>query len=554
MKVEQPAVNGCNLVRTSLPSPPQSAGAQRFFVTVGEDRFLIYAPLKGLAFIGNGPLVRAIQRQQQFHDAELPDREDGHRQRRTAAADPRLDFLEQLDFFTADPEPAMPQLGNEPEYESVVLFLTNRCNLRCVYCYAGSGDGPSCDMSWPMAQAAVDHVLELARRRPNPALLVGFHGGGEPVLNWDVFRRTVEYARRISRLQHVEVFLSCASNGIWTADQTRFIVEHLDQVNISFDGLPMVQNQQRPAGDGHPTAGAVCRTIRSLDEAKADYAIRLTVTRDSVTSLAESVRFICDRFRPSTLQVEPVYALGRGARLPSAIADPVLFIEQFIQADRIAEAAGVRFFYSGARPDTITNRFCMAPLQALVVTPQGYVTTCFEALDPECPRQGHFIVGAYESAAGFHLDLARWRDIAADTAHLPPQCTTCFCRWHCAGDCRGVRMWEHSTTAETDRCRINKELTKYLILKKINESGGWIWRRGGIPVEEVMPEASPPSAAKKGSRHHLYVRRDRGWVKINTIHRASSCNDNTKTGRNPPLKSIRSMMSIWNGIRTGVVS
>ena len=72
------------------------------------------------------------------------------------------------------------------------------CNLRCEYCFAdgGSYNGAMVNMSFEVAKKAVDFLIEKSGHRRN--LEVDFFGG-EPLLNFDVVKKTVAYARGLEK-------------------------------------------------------------------------------------------------------------------------------------------------------------------------------------------------------------------------------------------------------------------------------------------------------------------------------------------------------------------
>lgn len=506
--------------RTGAPDPRE----QVFAIPVGVDRFLVYAPLKRLAFVANGAMAGAIGRELAIQvggssktgqkvsqaptghacgapgdpsewPATLPERDSGKPIPGPKTPEPAtpgesgpLAFLRRLDFFRPEPAPSNATWMGPPVYDTCVLFLTNRCNLRCVYCYAEAGDRPERRMSWPIARAALDRVAAEARLQPARRMTLAFHGGGEPTLNWPVLERAVRHAEDAARREGLHLQVCGAFNGYWSPARLEFIRTHFTELSLSVDGLPELQDRQRPTRGGRPSAGVVERTLRSFDAAGFPYGLRLTVTAEGAGRLHESVAYLCEHFRPHTIQVEPVFAEGRGAALPPAAADPAVFIDRFIRSDAIAASAGVRLFYSGARPDSLTARFCLAPLCALVVTPEGSVTTCFEVFGPDHPQSDTFIVGHYDGRGGFEFRPDRLRARLAETVEDAEGCRGCFCRWHCAGDCR-ARPGRPAGRLEdpSPRCRLNQELTKYLLLKKIETSGnGWLWT-GPSAGEEYSP-------------------------------------------------------------------
>ena len=78
--------------------------------------------------------------------------------------------------------------------KSMCLNISHDCNLACEYCFASKGGfgGERCLMSEETARKAIDFLIERSVGRRN--LEVDFFGG-EPLMNFDVVKKTVEYAR-----------------------------------------------------------------------------------------------------------------------------------------------------------------------------------------------------------------------------------------------------------------------------------------------------------------------------------------------------------------------
>lgn len=448
---------------------------QVFSIPLNEEQHIIYAPLKSTAFICNSRMVNEIH----DHIIRLTDSPPSADRASEAGAGVggELSFLEAMDFF-------MPEIPPDDDsacpvsLDTVVLFLSNRCNLRCIYCYAEAGEHREAEMSWEVAKAAIDHVYRRVRELRLPAMNLGFHGGGEPTMNWRVLTMAVDYARSLTDGSDVRLNVCGSFNGVWPEGVLNFILNNFNGISLSFDGLDIVHDFQRPMKHGHGSFHEIAGTMRALDRSGAGYGIRMTITEQSVTRLAESVSFICDNFHPLKIQAEPVFAQGRASRNDLAIRDQGIFIDQFIAAYRIAEKQGIELFYSGSRLGIITTHFCLAPKNAFIVTPAGDVTTCFEIYSRDHPRSEYFMIGHYDRGR-FVVDRGRAernvRHLKSKTGAKP--CHACFCRWHCAGDCVAKSMMDMSSQATSDepRCFLNQELTKFLILDKIRKSGGLIW-------------------------------------------------------------------------------
>ena len=82
--------------------------------------------------------------------------------------------------------------------DTLVLRLTNRCNLACGYCYAGSGPAGE-DLSPERAAEAVALACP-----PGGALRIQFTGG-EPLLRWDTAAKVLDFGRASGRRFHAAI-------------------------------------------------------------------------------------------------------------------------------------------------------------------------------------------------------------------------------------------------------------------------------------------------------------------------------------------------------------
>ncbi len=264
------------------------------------------------------------------------------------------------------------------------LFLTRACSLRCVYCYASGGERPDV-MPWPVAKAAVDCVVENAAALGRSCVGVSFHGGGEPTMAWDLLTGVADYARENAARRSLQCRCALATNGVLTAEQADWIVEHVDDVNISVDGLQEAHDGQRPLRDGRGSFAVVWRTIEALSARGRPFGLRMTATARNVRQVPEAVRFFSERARPGIIHIEPVFQCGRC--VVENVAGPTAeeFLAAFREAREIAGRWGIRLYYSGARYPEVTTAFCQAAGKNFTVTTEGRVTACYEVTDAGDP-------------------------------------------------------------------------------------------------------------------------------------------------------------------------
>lgn len=439
------------------------------YVIPFEGRYLVYRPLIHLAFVANQSLVEKIRQSM-----------DG---RPSPARDAADELLEAIGFWRPDSPPPDPGWPAEHRPTQAVLLMTGACNLRCVYCYARGGEDPRLRMSLPLARTVIDQACENARLAGQGFFGLAFHGGGEPTLSWKVMTGAVEHARR----KELPCRISMATNGVWGRSQRRFILEHFDELSVSFDGIPSVQNAQRPRPDGSGSFDAVMETLQELDRKRLPYGIRMTAIPESFGELPASVAFLCAETGCRLFQVEPSFSGERGRYAPPGPRQAESFVEAFLAAHQIASDAGRTLFYSGARPWLQTCSFCRAPMEALVVTPEGDVVTCFETCDRRHSLISRFTIG-HAAPGSVRIDLERLRSFAADQQSRRTECAGCFCYWHCAGDCGPRRLAEEGSST---RCWINRSLTSALLARSISASG---------PPRQARTAVNVQRSAKTGTR------------------------------------------------------
>jgi uncharacterized protein len=435
-----------------------------FALPYGE-RFILYAPLKRLGFLVNAPVVDAVRRR-----AANPAFSGGDGECRDI-----LSFLSATGFFEPAAPPAEPDAVGSFRPTSVTLFLTNQCNLRCVYCYASAGESAPITMSWEVAKAAADYVIGNAVAAREREVQIGFHGGGEPTLAWGVLQRVVEYFQASACEHGLTPCLHIATNGVLTPDRTDWIIGHLTSANISLDGLADVQNAQRPRIGGGGSFAAVRATMTAMDARGFSYGVRATVTKGSAPEMGRFTSFLARRTACRQVHFEPTFSCGRCVHSGTDGPDAAAFIRGFREACAAAKGHPLDVLYSGARLYTVTDRFCQAAGESFCLTPSGDVTSCYEVTTPDDPRSGTFFYGRYDPGRNefvyFGERLQRLRDrTVANIAH----CGNCFCKYHCAGDCltRATDGQDLTTIVNPARCEINQALTLDQIARTLTPAAG----------------------------------------------------------------------------------
>lgn len=449
--------------RSSAPQPLRLP-AELFALPLSQSDYLVYAPLRRAALIANAALVCFLGKLQAGE--------------RSVDAAPEIAALLRNCGMIGPPDEHAPAASPEgpPRPTVATLLLTSACNLRCRYCYAAAGERPPVFMQPATARRAIDFVAANAVSAGATSFEVAYHGAGEPALHWRLLEESHLYASGVARSCGPRLRSSLTTNGVLTPGKRAWIVSHLGSANVSFDGLPEVQDANRRFPSGRGSSDFVLATLRAFDRAGFRYSIRMTVTAETAPRLAQSVAFLCRRFRPRAIQVEPLYRMGRGR--DAADAETGVFIEAFRAARRTSGKAARLLRFSGARLGTTTNRFCGVANDNFCVSPAGNVSACHEVADEHQPWAERFFYGRPSAgASGFDFDEQVYTALRGHTVDRLEYCSGCFAKWSCAGDCYHKALHcDPAGFSGAGRCEIIRALTKDQILEKIAASGGVFWK------------------------------------------------------------------------------
>lgn len=344
--------------------------------------------------------------------------------------------------------------------DSTICFLpTNDCNLGCKYCFSGAQPKKFGAIPWEIAKAAVDLGVRNAvlkrLRGGSGKLFIRFFGGGEPTEYWDSFSAIVEYARASAKTNNIGVSVATITNGQIEEEHYEWFRDNIDDVTVSMDGPPDIQNEQRPTFAGESSFDKTWKFLSKMDAFNVNIkAIRITVTAQTVGRMEEIARFFWNSLpRAYTLQFEPVYfsEVGRQNTTMPLARD---FVEQFRRVEelgRYRHSRGYRHATVGTatRPLSIrASAYCDSlEGRGVFVTPDGYLSLCTEVSVSSDPRKDDYFIGGYDFAT---KRFSVSEQGASKIRCGPPWwCRGCFAQFSCRGGCeprsqnpdKYVRKW-----------------------------------------------------------------------------------------------------------------
>ena len=416
---------------------------------------ILYAPLSGAIARLNDAGMEAVRRH--LSGCRLTEQEQEV-----------IELLKPHRFFDEAETPGAQGGAFAPTH--VTLFPSDGCNLRCRYCYAAAA-GQRHRMDLPAGRAAIDLVRKNAQTKGEKLFVVSFHGNGEPFTAFAELKALCDYAQDEAERYGLECHFSIATNGALNDEQLDYLIARFDAVNVSFDGLPSLQDRQRPFADGSGSFALVDRTLLRLQDAGKSFGIRATLTVDSIQYLEEIAAFVTQRYpKCDQLHIEPAWECGRCLTTGEQTPDVEEFIERFLRAEENLAPGAPALVYSAARQGLLAGGFCAVCDGAFTVTAEGYATACYEVCTSQDPRSDTFLFGKYDTATCcFAFDEEKLARLAQLRVENMPYCKDCFCKWHCAGDCAAKLLGTNDPEKHqgSARCKIARALTLRQLTRRL---------------------------------------------------------------------------------------
>ena len=191
--------------------------------------------------------------------------------------------------------------------KALCLHVAHTCNLNCAYCFASQGKyhGDRALMSFEVGKQALDFLVAHSGHRRN--LEVDFFGG-EPLMNWDVVKRLVEYARSIEQEKGKNFRFTLTTNGMLIDDEViDFCNREMSNVVLSLDGRKEINDRTRVDYAGNGSYDRIVPKFQKLVKARGgkNYYMRGTFTHAN-PDFTRDLFHMADDLGFTELSMEPV--------------------------------------------------------------------------------------------------------------------------------------------------------------------------------------------------------------------------------------------------------
>ncbi|MBC7927066.1 MAG: quinohemoprotein amine dehydrogenase maturation protein [Bryobacteraceae bacterium] len=326
--------------------------------------------------------------------------------------------------------------------QSLVLNLTNQCNLACQYCYEfgedklATPDGKPKFMDHDVARASVDHLLESSQGRR--AVHITFFGG-ETLMNFPLLKWVVNYASTRAAEVGKSIDYSLTTNGtLLSPEIIEFLAEEKIGVTVSIDGPKEMHDALRVYSNGRGSYDVMAPKVKQLlarhktrpIAARVTLTDRVTDVRTIFRHLREEMGFSEVGFAPVTASAERLYSIGNNNmdKILGQFRDLAFEYRDAAIAGRAHGFSNVSDTLAELHAGINKSHPCGAGLGLVGVGPSGDIAPCHRFVDSDEHAMGNVMNGG--------LDRAKQQEFLSK-GHVSAkyECQSCWARPLCAGGC-----------------------------------------------------------------------------------------------------------------------
>ena len=357
--------------------------------------------------------------------------------------------------------------------KALCLHVAHTCNLNCEYCFAGQGKyhGEDALMSFEVGKAALDFLVKNSGTRKN--LEVDFFGG-EPLVNFDVVKQLVKYARSIEKEAGKNFRFTLTTNGVLLDDNViDFLNKEMNNVVLSLDGRKEINDAKRKTPNGKGSYDIIVPKFQNFVKKRRDkeYYMRGTFTRNNLDFTKDIFHMLDLGFKE--LSMEPVvskpdteYAL-REEDLDTIYEQYEILAKEMIK--RKIEGNPFTFYHymidlSGG--PCIYKRItgCGSGTEYLAVTPNGDFYPCHQFVGDKNFLMGNVKEGITNNKLRDEFKLCN--------VYSRKECENCWAKLYCSGGCAANSF--HTTGSINGvyeyGCELFKKRIECAIMVKIAEA------------------------------------------------------------------------------------
>lgn len=327
-------------------------------------------------------------------------------------------------------------MKREPVVKALCLHVAHDCNLACKYCFAGEGEyhGERGMMTAEVGKAAIDFLIKNSANRKN--IEVDFFGG-EPLMNFEVVKQVVDYARSKEEEADKNFRFTMTTNGVLLNDEIiDYLNENMYNVVLSLDGRKEVNDKMRPTPNGKGSYDVILPKFRKLVEKRGNkqYYIRGTFTHHNL-DFASDVTHMADAGFDE-VSVEPVvapnhmdYALGV-EDIETICKEYEILAKEMLRRHKNGKCFNFFHFMIDLTGGPCVHKRlagCGSGTEYLAATPNGELYPCHQFVGMPEFKMGDVWEGV--------TNTSRREEFGKCNVYSKDECTHCWAKFYCSGGC-----------------------------------------------------------------------------------------------------------------------
>ena len=296
-------------------------------------------------------------------------------------------------------------------------------------------------MPFEVGKQAIDFLLAHSGTRRN--LELDFFGG-EPLMNFEVVKQIVEYARSREQQCNKQFRFTMTTNGLLlTDDVIDYLNREMYNVVLSLDGRKEINDMLRVRNDGTGCYDTIVPKYQKLvaQRGDKDYYVRGTFTKHNLDFAKDAIHMAALGF--DQISIEPVVS---DLNLPYSLQEedlPAAFAEYEnlanILIDRKKNGKGFHFFHFmidlDQGPCAIKRlRGCGCGNEYICITPEGDIYPCHQFVGQQSFKMGNIMENTF--------DISMKQEFAQSNVYSKEDCKDCWAKFYCSGGC-AANSWQY---------------------------------------------------------------------------------------------------------------
>ncbi|MBD3359621.1 MAG: radical SAM protein [Candidatus Buchananbacteria bacterium] len=348
------------------------------------------------------------------------------------------------------------------DYDLRVFFtITENCNLNCKYCFGNYGKNKG-KMSPILAKKILISMLKKVRKNNRNKKVQILFSGGEPTLNMELIVSIVDFLKS----KQISSDFSISTNGIMPEHKLEYLIKNNFFIRLSCDGIPRIQNLQRPTVAGGPSADILEKNIRKIVKANSRHLVKVVITPQSLNYMCDAVKYLSN-LGIRNIRLDHIRNHGRSLSNYRKMVNQNMFIENFISIMKHVDDNGLDVILSNSSIGRFFNpakSFCqfMGNKNFLAVNWNGKISKCIEHPDD---LRSSFSIGRFKDNQ-LNINYDKKKRLESLSVDMMDSCKDCFAKYICCGGCfnRNKKSTGNCLTPDKYDCEFKKKMIKRIII------------------------------------------------------------------------------------------